>query len=80
MLLTEVQKIRHGIEMLQSIADISIRGITKSIELVGYFYTAPINDPWGSIKTSCSFRGTINCQDFGIRCNQVLDSRAFIDN
>lgn len=68
-------------EQLKITGDLTLRGVTKSIELVGNFTSEPVNDPWGHIKVGCSFRGEINRQDFGITYGQVLDSGALaIDN
>ncbi|MDC0230508.1 YceI family protein [Aureispira] len=79
---TEVSKVTdQKEEHLKLVGDLTIRGITKSIELYGNFNSEPVNDPWGHIKTGCSFRGTINRQDFEITYGQVLDSGALaIDN
>lgn len=78
----KVEKVKMGKEeKLKVTGDLTIRGITKSVELIGNFHSEPINDPWGHVKTGCSFRGTINRQDFGISYGQVLDSGALaIDN
>jgi len=74
---TAVESIRVGKEdKLKITGDLSIRGITNSIELIGGFHGEPINDPWGHVKTGCSFRGSINRQDFGIQYGQVLESGA----
>jgi polyisoprenoid-binding protein YceI len=68
-------------EKMKVTGDLTIKGITKSVELIGNFNSEPVNDPWGHVKTGCSFRGTINRQDFGISYGQVLDSGALaIDN
>lgn len=59
---------------LKVTGDLTIRGITKSIELIGYFTSKPVNDPWGHTKVGCSFRGQINRQDFDISYGQILES------
>lgn len=72
---TNVEKVMIKKESkLKVTGDLTIRGITKSIELIGYFTSKPVNDPWGHTKVGCLFRGQINRQDFGISYGQVLES------
>lgn len=72
---TKVEKILVEKEaQLKVTGDLTIRGVTKSIELIGRFTSSPVNDPWGHTKVGCSFRGQINRQDFGISYGQVLES------
>lgn len=78
---TKVQKIRvKKEEKLKVTGELTLRGVTKKVELIGYFTSKPVNDPWGHVKVGCSFRGTINRQDFGISYGQVLDSGALAIN
>lgn len=78
----KVEKIRiNQKEQLKVTGDLTLRGVTLSIELLGNFTSEPVNDPWGHVKVGCSFRGAINRQDFGIAYGEVLDSGALaIDN
>ena len=72
---TKVQKVNiKKEEKLKVIGDLTMRGVTKKVELIGSFTSKPVNDPWGHVKVGCSFKGTINRQDFGISYGQVLDS------
>ncbi len=78
---TSVSKIKVKKETkLKVVGDLTIRGITKPVELIGNFTSEPVNDPWGHVKTGCSFTGTINRQDFNISYGQVLDSGALAIN
>jgi polyisoprenoid-binding protein YceI len=78
---TEVSKVVvDKEEKLKVVGDLTIRGVTKSVELIGNFTSDPVNDPWGHVKVGCAFRGKINRQDFGISYGQVLDSGALAIN
>lgn len=78
---TSVSKVKVKKEdQLKIVGELTIRGITKTIELLGSFTSEPVNDPWGHVKVGCSFRGKINRQDFGISYGQVLDSGALAIN
>lgn len=68
-------------ERLKITGNLTLRGVTKPIELIGYFTSEPVNDPWGHVKVGCSFKGQINRQNYGIAYGQVLESGALaIDN
>lgn len=78
---TKVQKIKvKKEEKLKVTGELTLRGVTKTVELIGNFTSKPVNDPWGHVKVGCSFRGSINRQDFGISYGQVLDSGALAIN
>lgn len=66
---------------LKIVGSLKIRGISKTIELIGNFTSKPITDPWQQTKIGASFEGEIDRQDFGITYNETLESGALaIDN
>jgi polyisoprenoid-binding protein YceI len=56
-----------------AIGDLTIRGITKEITLVGTF-NGVAQDPWGNTRAGFSAEGTINRQDFEIKFSKLLDN------
>ncbi len=56
-----------------AIGDITIKGVTKEITLVGTF-NGVARDPWGNTRAGFSAEGTINRQDFGVKFSKLLDN------
>ncbi|MDT7040954.1 YceI family protein [Candidatus Nitronereus thalassa] len=56
-----------------ALGDLTIRGITKEITLVGTF-NGVAKDPWGNTRAGFSGEGTINRQDFGMKFSKLLDN------
>lgn len=61
-----------GDRRVKVLADLTIRGKSKSLELMGSF-SEPITDPWGRMRCGLSLETTINRKDYGITWNKVLD-------
>jgi len=57
----------------QAVGDLTIRGITKEVTLVGTF-NGVAQDPWGNTRAGFTAEGTINRQDFGIKFSKLLDN------
>lgn len=53
--------------------DITIRGVTKPIELEVELHGVSKN-PWGKTVAGLSARGTVNRKDFGVSYNAVLEA------
>ncbi len=62
---------RNG--QLIAIGDLTMRGVTKEIELP-FTVTGPIVDPWGKTRIGIEASTTINRKDFGVNWNKALDS------
>lgn len=56
-----------------AVGDLTLRGVTKEITLVGSFHGA-IKDPWGNTRAGFAAEGTINRQDFGMKFSKTLDN------
>lgn len=57
---------------LTVVGDLTMRGVTKSITLVGEV-TSPIKDPWGNQRRSLAVTGKIKRSEFGLTWNQALE-------
>jgi len=57
--------------------DITIRGVTKTINLTGEFLGA-IKDPWGNYRAGFSASGEISRKDFGIVYNRLLETGGMV--
>lgn len=64
-------------ETYTSVGNLTIKGITKEITLVGTF-NGVVQDPWGNTRAGFTAEGTINRQDFGIKFNKLLDNGGVI--
>lgn len=53
--------------------DLTIRGITKPIILVGAFL-GENKDAWGNVRAGFAAKGSINRKDFGLTWNALLES------
>jgi polyisoprenoid-binding protein YceI len=60
-----------GERALSILGDITIKGVTKEIELTGSFTGAGL-DPWGNERTGIDVTGVIDRHDFGLDWNAPL--------
>jgi polyisoprenoid-binding protein YceI len=58
---------------LRVIGELTIRGITREVELEGRF-AGRARDPWGGERVAFEATTTINRKDFGLGWNQVLET------
>jgi polyisoprenoid-binding protein YceI len=65
-----IKKVKNRYVM---IADLTIKGITKSIT-VPLEVSPVLKDPWGNSRASFSTSFVINRQDFGLKYSQLLDN------
>ena len=56
-----------------ALGDLTIRGVTKEITLVGTF-NGVAKDPWGNTRAGFSAEGTLNRKDFGMQFSKMLDN------
>lgn len=69
--------IRQGVDGIEVIGDITIRGVTRPIVFeVGEF--GRVTDPWGHERVAFDAHGEINRKDFGLKWNMVLESGGFL--
>lgn len=64
-------------ETYTAVGNLTIKGITKEITLVGTF-NGVVQDPWGNTRAGFTAEGTLNRQDFGIQFNELLDNGGLI--
>ena len=57
--------------------DLTIKGITKSVELRGT-YTGSDQDPWGNERIGLELAGTVDRSDFGLDWNAPLPGGGFL--
>ncbi len=57
--------------------DLSIRGVTKKVELNGT-YLGEGKDPWGGSRVGFEAKTKINRKDFGVNWNTLLESGGFL--
>ena len=59
------------------VGEITIKGVTREIELAGSFTGAGV-DPWGNDRTGLDLTGVIDRRDFGLDWNAPLPSGGFL--
>ncbi|MEO5957001.1 MAG: YceI family protein [Nitrospiraceae bacterium] len=65
------------VEGYAAIGDLTLRGVTKEITLVGS-YSGAAKDPWGNTRAGFSAEGKLNRKDFGMVWNKTLDSGGLV--
>jgi polyisoprenoid-binding protein YceI len=61
-----------GDSQVRLTGEITIKGITKPIELTGAVADAGTTDPWGNERVGLELEGTIDRRDFDLKWNQTL--------
>lgn len=59
---------------LKVLGDLTIRGVTKEVELTVYGPTPDMKDPWGNIRRGAQAATKINRKDFGLVWNKALET------
>jgi polyisoprenoid-binding protein YceI len=67
------KKVTKNKDNIRVSGDLTIRGITKPVDLTVDGPTPSIKDPWGKVKRGFSATTKINRKDFGITWNKSLD-------
>lgn len=57
--------------------DITIRGVTKPLTLVGEV-SGPVTDPWGGERIGLNLHGTLSRSEFGLTWNPTLEKGGFV--
>ncbi len=60
-------------EDLTVVADVTIRGTTKSLTFKGELL-GPTKDPWGFQRVGVQLQGELDREEFGLKWNQVLEA------
>ena len=70
-------EIREGVDGLEVVGDITIRGVTRSIVFeLGAF--GRVVDPWGDERVVFDAHGELNRKDFGLKWNLALEAGGFL--
>jgi polyisoprenoid-binding protein YceI len=64
-------------DQMTLVGDLTIRGVTKSVELKGAFLGTG-TDPWGGTRVAFEASTKINRKEFGVNWNQVLETGGFL--
>ncbi len=56
------------------IGDLTIRDVTREVELTVEDFSQAIKDPWGNIRRGASATAKINRRDYGLTWNKVLEA------
>ncbi len=63
---------------LNVLGDLTIRGVTKEVELFVTGPTAAIKDPWGNQRRGAEATTKINRKDFGLLWNKVMETGGLV--
>jgi polyisoprenoid-binding protein YceI len=69
---------REGEDRLRVLGDLTIRGVTKEVELLVKGPTQTIKDPWGNIRMGASASTELNRKDFGLTWNKFLETGGLV--
>lgn len=73
----KLKQVKKTGEEYTATGDLTIRGITKEVTLVGAF-NGITKDPWGNVRAGFTGKGKVNRKDFGMNWNKALDSGGLI--
>ena len=68
---TKIHKL--GANTLRVTGDLTLHGVTRSVDLDVEGPTPPRADPWGNTRSGATVTATLNRKDFGIVWNKALD-------
>ncbi len=71
-------KVTKAGDQLKVLGDLSIHGVTKSVELSVEGPTQEMKDPWGNLKMGASASTKIKRKDFGLNWNAALEVGGFL--
>jgi polyisoprenoid-binding protein YceI len=54
--------------------DLTIRGVTKKVELTAIGTSKTVKDPWGNVKYAFKILGKVNRKDFGLNWNAAIEN------
>ena len=58
--------------------ELTIRGVTRPVELRVSEISSPTRDPWGNVRLAASATATVNRKEFGLTWNSVLETGGFL--
>jgi len=64
-------------EVYTAVGELTLRGVTKEITLVGTF-NGVTKDPWGNMRAGFNAEGKLNRKDFGMIWHKTLDSGGLV--
>lgn len=67
----------NGDDALKVTGDLTIHGVTKSVEL-DFDFTGEAQDPWGQTRVGFEGKAVINRRDFGLEWNTALDGAGLL--
>ena len=73
----KLKSYRQNGEGYEAVGDLTLKGVTKEITLVGHF-NGVATDPWGSTRAGFTAEGKINRKDFGINWSKALDNGGLV--
>ncbi|BCR04348.1 polyisoprenoid-binding protein [Desulfuromonas versatilis] len=68
----------NGNGELKVLGDLTIRGITREVELQVSGPTQSITDPWGNTRKGAQATAKVNRKDFGMTWNKTLDTGGLV--
>ena len=73
----KMKRYKKTAEGYAAVGDLTLRGVTKEITLVGH-YNGATKDPVGNTRAGFSAEGKFNRKDFGMVWNKTLDSGGLV--
>jgi polyisoprenoid-binding protein YceI len=58
--------------------DLTIRGVTRSVELQVTEISRPARDPWGNVRLAASATARLSRKEFGLTWNTALETGGFL--
>ncbi len=77
MMIYKMKSYKKTGEGYTAIGDLTLRGVTKEITLIGNF-NGTTKDPWGNVRAGFNAEGKLNRKDFGMIWNKTLDNGGLV--
>jgi polyisoprenoid-binding protein YceI len=68
------QVVKSGEDSFEVVGDLTIHGVTKTIDLDVEDVTPEVKDPFGLLRRGASAKATILRSDFGLKYNSILEA------
>jgi polyisoprenoid-binding protein YceI len=66
--------VKSGEESFEVVGDLTIHGVTKTVDLNVEDFTPEVKDPFGLFRRGASAKTTILRSDFGLKYNSILEA------